>query len=158
RRRRLCCNRRRAVCHDHGHLAANQIGGQYRQSIVVTLGPAVFDDDVLVFDGAGLRQALAEGCDETRVFPGRRAIEEPDHRQRVLLRARRERPRGRAAEQRDELAALHLRGHSITSSARASNEGGTSSPRALAVFRLIAISYLVGACTGKSAAFSPLRM
>ena len=42
-----------------------------------------------------------------------------------LLRARRERPRSRrAAEQRDELAALH----SITSSARASSDGGTVEP------------------------------
>ena len=33
----------------------------------------------------------------------------PDHRHRRLLRARRQRPRGRrAAEQRDELAALQL--------------------------------------------------
>src|SRR5262245_13857035 len=45
------------------------------------------------------------------------------------------RPRGsRAPKQRDELAAPD---HSITSSARASNDGGTSRPRALAVFRLI---------------------
>jgi hypothetical protein len=39
-----------------------------------------------------------------------------------LLRPRRERPRGRAAEQRDELATRH----SITSSARASSVAGTS--------------------------------
>src|SRR4029077_10039742 len=39
----------------------------------------------------------------------------------LLLPPRRERPRGRcAAEKRDERAAPHLRGHSITSSARAS--------------------------------------
>src|SRR6266446_9779833 len=45
-----------------------------------------------------------------------------------------ERPRDcRAAEQRDELAPVH----SITSSARASSIGGTSSPSALAVLRLI---------------------
>jgi hypothetical protein len=37
-------------------------------------------------------------------FGGRPAVEEPDHRHRRLLRPRRERPRGRAAEQRDELA------------------------------------------------------
>ena len=49
-------------------------------------------------------------------------------------------------------------GYSMTSSARASSVGGTSSPRALAVFRLITSSYLVGACTGRSAGFSPLRM
>ena len=48
-------------------------------------------------------------------------------------------------------------GHSMTSSARASSVGGTSSPRAFAVFRLITSSYLVGACTGRSAGFSPRR-
>src|SRR5437868_4683560 len=61
---------------------------------------------------------------------------------------------GCAVEQRDELPAPH----SITSSARASNEDGTSSPSALAVLRLMTSSYLVGACTGRSAGFSPLRM
>src|SRR5213080_3397674 len=51
------------------------------------------------------------------------------------------------------------RGHySITSSARASTIGGTSRPRAFAVLRLITSSYLVGACTGRFAGFSPLRM
>ena len=59
-----------------------------------------------------------------------------------------------AAEQRDEIAALH----SITSSARASSVGDTSRPNALAVLRLMTSSYLVGACTGKSPGFSPLRM
>src|SRR3954454_14142034 len=48
--------------------------------------------------------------------------------------------------------------HSITSSARASSVAGTSRPSALAVLRLIINSYLVGACTGRSAGFSPLRM
>src|SRR5262245_59610909 len=48
--------------------------------------------------------------------------------------------------------------HSITSSARASSVGGTSMPSALAVLRLMTSSYLVGACTGRSAGFSPLRM
>src|SRR6185312_4094523 len=50
------------------------------------------------------------------------------------------------------------RTHSITSSARASSVGGISRPSAFAVLRLITSSYLVGACTGKSAGFSPLRM
>jgi hypothetical protein len=44
-----------------------------------------------------------------------------DYRHRRLLRARRERQRDRAAEQRDELAAV---AHSITSSARESRFGG----------------------------------
>src|SRR5260221_1064484 len=62
-----------------------------------------------------------------------------------LLCARRERPHYcRAAEQRDELAALHLRGHSMTSSARASKVGGTSRPIVLAAFRLITSSNFTG--------------
>jgi hypothetical protein len=54
---------------------------------------------------------------------------------------------------RDECAPVH----SITSSARASREGGIVMPSAFAVLRLITNSYLVGACTGSSAGFSPLR-
>src|SRR5262249_23381340 len=72
----------------------------------------------------------------------------------ALLRARRERPRRRAAEQRDELAAFH----SITSSARPDNGSGTVRPSALAVLRLITSSIFVTCCTGKSAGFWPLRM
>jgi hypothetical protein len=59
------------------------------------------------------------------------------------------------AEHSDELAALH---HSITSSARASSVVGTVKPSAWAAFRLTTSSYLVGACTGRSAGFAPLRM
>src|SRR5579863_6735058 len=47
--------------------------------------------------------------------------------------------------------------HSITSSALASTSGGIARPSAFAVLRLITSSYLVGACTGRSAGFSPLR-
>ena len=73
----------------------------------------------------------------------------------ALLRPRRERPcRSRAAEERDELASPH----SITSSARANRVSGTVSPSAFAVLRLMTSSYFVGACTGRSAGFSPLRM
>jgi hypothetical protein len=41
----------------------------------------------------------------------------------------------------------------MTSSARASNVGGIVKPNILAVFKLITSSYLVGACTGRSAGF-----
>src|SRR6476659_866597 len=54
--------------------------------------------------------------------------------------------------------ALPFLRHSITSSARARSIAGTSRPSALAVLRLMTSSYLVGACTGRSAGFSPLRM
>src|SRR5262249_25861116 len=72
----------------------------------------------------------------------------------VLLRPCRDRPSRRAADQRHEIASCH----SITSSARASTVGGISRPSAFAVLRLITSSYLVGAWTGRSAGFSPLRM
>src|SRR5262245_36650148 len=71
-----------------------------------------------------------------------------------LLRPGGQRPRRPAAEQRDEIAALH----SITSSARASNVGGRSRPSALAVLRLISSWYFVGAWTGRLAGFSPRRI
>jgi hypothetical protein len=48
--------------------------------------------------------------------------------------------------------------HSMTLSARASSAGDTMRPSAFAVFRLMPNSYLFGACTGRSAGFSPLRM
>src|SRR6266498_2436784 len=48
--------------------------------------------------------------------------------------------------------------YSITSSARANRVGGTSRPSACAVLRLITSSYLVGACTGRSAGLSSFRM
>ena len=48
--------------------------------------------------------------------------------------------------------------YSITSPAAASRVVGMVRPSILAVLRLIARSYFVGACTGRSAAFSPLRI
>ena len=48
--------------------------------------------------------------------------------------------------------------YSITTSAVASSAGDIASPSALAAFRFTTSSYFVGACTGRSAGFSPLRM
>src|SRR5258708_6039924 len=97
----------------------------------------VLDRYVPAFDIAGFVEAFAErgrvGCADI----GRAGVDEPDHRQRRLLRACCERPRGcRAADKRDEFAASH----SITSSARSRSDSGIVSPSALAVLRLMAIS------------------
>jgi hypothetical protein len=70
------------------------------------------------------------------------------------LRQQSTRPRRRAAKPHNERAPLH----SMTSLTRASSECGTSRPSAFAVLRLITNSNLVGAYTGRSAGFSPLRM
>src|SRR5262245_49617302 len=83
---------------------------------------------------------------------------------RVLLRgllgsarstlARRERPRhGRAAEQRDELAALH----SITSSARSRIDEGSVIPISFAVLKFATSWNRVGRSAGNSATFAPCR-
>src|SRR6516165_5867561 len=86
---------------------------------------------------------------------GESAIEKPNHPHRQLLRPRRDRPCcHRAAEERDEGAAIH----SMTSSARASKVGGTSSRSALAVLRLMTNSKVVGWRTGRSAGRAPLRI
>jgi hypothetical protein len=86
------------------HLTANQIGSQLRQSIVLAVRPSEFDCHVAAFDKAGLAKALAE---RTHALPGGVrwcSVEEPDHRQRRLLSARRKRPRNcRAGDKRDEL-------------------------------------------------------
>src|SRR5205823_2391506 len=80
--------------------------------------------------------------------------QESDGRQFArLLRARRERPRHRRANQRDELAPFH----SITSSARTSSAVGTSRPSVLAVLRFRNSSTFVPCWTGSSPGFSPLR-
>src|SRR5437899_10720220 len=87
-----------------------------------TAPPAEFDCHVLAFDEARCFQAVAEGSDKVRKWRGRSAAHEPNDRHRPLLRPRRERPCRRAAEQGDEFTPCT---HSITSSARASNVGGT---------------------------------
>src|SRR6516165_4151914 len=93
------------------------------------------------------------------VIVGGRGTNITDDQHCRLLRARHERPcSGHAAEKRDELAPLHLRGHSITSSARPSSGNGIVRPSVLAVLRLMISSTLVSCWTGMSAGLSPLRM
>src|SRR5262245_5435557 len=100
----------------------------------MTFGPAVFDGNAPAFDVARFAQTLAEGGDELRKPDGRCVGEIADHWHRRLLRARPKRPRRRAAEQRDELAAPD---HSFTSSARASTVAGMSRPSTFAVVKLM---------------------
>ena len=118
----------------------------------------VVDPHVAADGPAQFLQPLQERRHASAVIPDRprqSVMSTPMRRIRsALLRARRERPRRRAAEQRDELAPVsfdHLVGEREKSV-------GTSRPSAFAVLRLITNSNLVGRNTGKSAGFSPLRM
>src|SRR5262245_7562161 len=119
--------------------------------------PPILDRHILALDVPGFTNALPE-CGQKACTIGKerpRAAEEPDHRQRRLLRARRDRPRDRrAAEQRDERPPSH----SITSSARARSIGGMSRSIAFAVARLITSSNFVAISTGRSAGLAPLRI
>jgi len=57
-RLRGCC--RNMVGDDDARLATNQFGGQCRQSVVLLVGPAVFDGDILAFGEPGFTKAVAE--------------------------------------------------------------------------------------------------
>src|SRR5262249_60560012 len=122
---------------------------------VVGRGVADVDPQIEAVDPAQLLQGLCEHHATLlsfRIVPG---VEHPDAPHPLaLLRARRNRPRRRAAKQADELPPPH----SITSSARASNVGGISRPSALAVLRLMTSRYLIRVCTGRSAALAPRRI
>ena len=85
-------------------MAADQIGQQCRQVIVLTVQPVVLDRHVLAFDSAGFVEAFAEPGRIAHGAIRRPAIDKPDQRQRRLLRARHERPCGcRTAERGYEL-------------------------------------------------------
>src|SRR5262249_45019019 len=151
RGRRFCSERcGRAICDDHAHPAADQIGRQLRQPIITAFRPAVFDRHILTLDVAFFTEALPERGQIPYPKIYRDAVEKPYHRHCCLLRARCTRPRCcRAAEQRDEFATLH----SITSSAPTRRPGGTVRPSAFAVLRLTTNSNFTACCTGKSAGF-----
>src|SRR5438132_4948633 len=92
------------------------------QPVEIVGGESPLDMDVAVLQPAELLESLLKCCDPPVPFRvGLRAMhqdtEAPDSA--ALLRARRKRPRRRATEKRDELAAFH----SITSSASASRLG-----------------------------------
>jgi hypothetical protein len=89
---------------DQGYLPAKKIRHQKRQPSLI-LGRAVLDRD-LALDEACFLQALAEYTQTVRHRVRRSGVEKPHHRHRRLLRGRRDRPRRRAAEQRDEVAPM----------------------------------------------------
>jgi hypothetical protein len=83
-------------------------GRQSRQPLALSLRTAVCDRQFLVLNIAAFLQALAKSAQSVRHGLRRWGVEITDHGHRRLLRARRERPRRRAAEQRDELASFKL--------------------------------------------------
>src|SRR5262249_16230324 len=137
------------------HLTTDQIGRQWRQSIVLTVRPPIFDRHVAAFDITGFAQALVERAYTVHPAVRRCAAKKPNHRHSWLLRSRSEWPCGsRAAEKRDEVAPPH----SITSSASESRLPEIVTPSVFGVLILIRISNLTTCCTSKSAGLAPLRI
>src|SRR5262245_1054022 len=124
------------------------------QAARIAGAPAIFDADITAVDPSERSERLPECCGAVSVSRiafrlTHQHSDEPDAW--FVLRARRDRPHYRTADQRDELATPH----SITSSAMASSEGGTSMPNTFAVLRLITNSNLVGRSTGSSSGLAP---
>src|SRR5262249_31383513 len=141
------------MCENDVDLQSDKLVCDLRVALVASFSPAHIDCNVATFDPTEFAQALHKSSGMLALGRRcRRAQEANRWELRCLLRARRERPRGRrAAEERDEFAPSH----SITSSARASSVGGTSRLIALAVLRLTTSSNLVGCSTGRSPGFAP---
>src|SRR6516164_7566494 len=91
------------------YFEANQIVRQLRKSLIAPSCIAVLETHVFSLDIAEITENLSKGIDGRQRFE--RQDTDGDYFPR-LLRARRERPRGRAAEQRDELAPSYV-GHGL---------------------------------------------
>ena len=71
--------------------------------------PTEFDRNVPALRVAGLGKALSKCSEQASVWLGRTGMQEANHRNLRLLRARRERPRHRrTADKRNELAPSQL--------------------------------------------------
>ena len=144
-----------AVRDDDINLEADELGRDLGGALVASLRPAIFDCDCPSLGPAEFVQSLHKSGGPlalASVAPPKNPM--VGNLPGCCARA----ASGHAAAAPPSSVMNSRRLHSITSSARASSDGGTSRPSDLAVLRLITSSYLVGACTGRSAGFSPLRM
>src|SRR5689334_9304426 len=97
------------MCENDVDLQPDQLGCDLRNAIGASLGPPNLDRDVATFDPTEFAQPQKEGGEPLAVRRRRGRAQEPYGRHLSgLLRARRERPRRHAAEQRDELASFHV--------------------------------------------------
>src|SRR5262249_8429238 len=150
-------DRRTARGEDHIRRERDQLGRVFAGVILIARGPAVVDRNVGPDRPTQLLQPLQKsgvaGLHLRIVCRIGHEYADAPHAL-ALLRARRERPRRRAAEQRDERAPVH----SITSSAGRRNGSGIVSPSTLAVLRFTTSSNFVGCSTGKSAGRVPRKI
>ena len=89
---------------DRGHLTADEVGRQHREPIKATFRRAVFDCDVLAFDEAARFKPWRNAVTRCSASASDVLRRNPIHRQCRLLRARRKRPRRRAAKRDNEFS------------------------------------------------------
>jgi hypothetical protein len=92
----------------HIHLEPDELGRDLGEVFVSSLRPAILNRDGAALDPAEFAQPLHKSGNPPVHGYRRARAQEPDGWRPGLLRARRERPRGRTAEQRDELAPFQL--------------------------------------------------
>src|SRR6516162_1079835 len=155
RNRSRCLLRRQgsrsAPCDDQVNRKRSQFDRHGGVAVVTTFCKARYQPQILALDIAIVLQLARKPLDRRQ---GLRRKDPDGPHPLALLRARRQRPRRRAAHESDELAAPH----SITSSAEACRVRGTVRSSVFAVLRLMTSLNLVGCWTGRSAGFAPLRI
>src|SRR5262249_12211966 len=109
-RRRLLCREERGSRRDnHVDLHLDELGNDLSKARTVSLRPPCLERNGTTLDPAEFAQSLRE-CGMPLAVGGRCAhAPVADGRKPWLLRARRERPSRRTADQRDELPASHSR-------------------------------------------------
>src|SRR6516162_9006040 len=120
-------------------IETHQLCRQGREAFGAAIGRSILNDEASTLVISEFPETFAQGIEIGGVGLRGYCLQHTDAPGQ-LLRARRERPRGGAAEQRDELATA---AHSITSSAVARSDGGTVSPSILAVCMLMTSSNLL---------------
>src|SRR5262249_46362457 len=89
-------------------LEPDELGRDLGEALVASFPPAILDRDVATIDPPKFAQSLHKRGGPFASGRTGALAQESDGRQLCcLLRPRRERPRGRAAEQRDEVAPFH---------------------------------------------------
>src|SRR5215469_7448586 len=109
-RGRLFCNLSvlARICDDHVNLEPHELRGDVGRTVVTAFRPAHIDAYVAAFGPAKFAEPRHKGGEPHVGSRWRASAEETNGGEvRHLLRTRRDRPRRRAAQQRDELAPFH---------------------------------------------------
>src|SRR5215470_16217586 len=153
----LGCDRcRRSSRDDHVNLEPEQFFREARESLWPTVSRAILHDDVLSLRISELLEPLPECLQVGGVRCSRYDFQQTDtidlsRRLRLHGDRRGEEPTSERAKERPP---FH---YSITSSARASSDGGTVRPSALAVLRLMTNRNVVACWIGISLGLAPRR-